>query len=176
MASALPTSISGEGQHLSLVARTWPQFPDSPPSCPICAKDYGSINSCAEAAPVLANFSMVMFNPGAFVDVIKCACTDTFQAVFPQCVDCFIKTNQSDILNTPDLPDLVSNIRSICAVASTILGNVSAANGETNTTGGVVVPSPTQTSSAQGLRFWSTVAIGWVVTLLTIYTHWFVDI
>ena len=38
---------------------TEPYFPDSPASCPICAANYDSISSCAEAAPVLANFSMV---------------------------------------------------------------------------------------------------------------------
>ena len=36
-----------------------PTFPDQPPSCPICAQNFGSIDSCAQAAPVLANFSMV---------------------------------------------------------------------------------------------------------------------
>jgi hypothetical protein len=32
----------------------------------------------------------VLFNPGAFVEVIKCACTDTFQATYPQCADWFV--------------------------------------------------------------------------------------
>jgi hypothetical protein len=36
-----------------------PVFPPSPPSCPICAKDWPSMDSCALACPVLANFSMV---------------------------------------------------------------------------------------------------------------------
>ena len=36
-----------------------PKFPDQPPSCPICAAKYDSISSCAQAAPVLANVSMV---------------------------------------------------------------------------------------------------------------------
>jgi hypothetical protein len=36
-----------------------PYFPDIPPSCPICAKGYPSINSCAQAAPALANASAV---------------------------------------------------------------------------------------------------------------------
>lgn len=85
-----------------LRARAEPIFPTQPPSCPICAQNYGSIDSCAQAAPVLANVSMVglmigigigargvfvdsfvrqiIFNPGAFVSVIECACTDTFQS------------------------------------------------------------------------------------------------
>jgi hypothetical protein len=79
------------------------------PSCPKCAPSWPNINSCAAACPVFSNFSMVyndpldllfhrtpayknpvqqiIFNPGAFIDVIKCSCTDTFQAAFPQCVD-----------------------------------------------------------------------------------------
>jgi hypothetical protein len=36
-----------------------PAFPSQPPSCPICAQNYGNIDSCAQAAPVLANVSMV---------------------------------------------------------------------------------------------------------------------
>lgn len=85
----------------------WPVFPVEPPSCPICESNYANIDHCAEACPIFANFSMVnrsltfqfsnaflitvvlkiMFNPGAFVDVIECACTDTFQSTYPQCVD-----------------------------------------------------------------------------------------
>ena len=36
-----------------------PYFPDTPPSCPICAKGYPSIDSCARAAPALANLTSV---------------------------------------------------------------------------------------------------------------------
>ncbi|KAL4244378.1 hypothetical protein ABKN59_010534 [Abortiporus biennis] len=105
--------------------RTYPTFPDQPPSCPICAQNYDNINSCAEAAPVLANFSMIIFNPGAFIDVIKCACTDTFQSTFPQCVDCFVQTNQTQWLEPPeDLPSIVDGMRKICAIESTLLGNL----------------------------------------------------
>ncbi|KAH9984197.1 hypothetical protein BJV77DRAFT_953309 [Russula vinacea] len=116
-----------------------PYFPDTPASCPICAKGYSSINSCAQAAPVLANLSTVLFNPGAFISVIKCSCTDTFQSTFPQCADCFEKTNQTSVLDTPNLPSLVKNIRDICASESSILGNVSNSDGET---------TPSQTGSA----------------------------
>jgi len=141
-AFASPVGVS------SLAKRTDPYFPDQPPSCLICAQNYGNINSCAQAAPVLANFSMIIFNPGAFIDVIKCACTDTFQSVFPQCVDCFTKTNQTDVLNTPDLSSVLSGMRSICAIESTLLGNVSNANGET--TPSAAQPTPTTSwASAQ---------------------------
>lgn len=86
-----------------------PYFPDTPASCPICAKSYPSIDSCAQASTALANVSavgnlqklmahflthriaspnsQVIFDPAAFIDVIKCSCTDTFQSAFPQCVD-----------------------------------------------------------------------------------------
>src|SRR5882762_9314877 len=43
----------------TLQRRTTPYFPPDPPSCPICERDYWNINSCAQACPVLANFSMV---------------------------------------------------------------------------------------------------------------------
>jgi len=33
-----------------------------------------------------------------FIDVIQCACTDTFQSAYPQCVDCFTQTNQTAFL------------------------------------------------------------------------------
>ncbi|KAF8181080.1 hypothetical protein BJ912DRAFT_854950, partial [Pholiota molesta] len=121
--SASPTISS-----IDLERRTDPVFPPSPASCGICEQNYSNISSCAQAAPVLANISMIIFNPGAFIDVIKCACTDTFQSAFPQCVDCFIQTNQEDVLNVPNLPSLVNNTRQICALESTLLGNVSDVN------------------------------------------------
>ncbi|KAJ8483490.1 hypothetical protein ONZ45_g14589 [Pleurotus djamor] len=130
--------------------RTDPFFPDEPPSCPICAQDYPNINSCAQAAPVLANFTNIIFNPGAFIDVIKCACTDTFQASFPQCADCFIRTNQTDVLDTPDLPGILEGIRQICGMSSTILGNVSGANGELTPTS--ATPEPTVSNGGSEVR------------------------
>ena len=36
-----------------------PVFPQDVASCPICEQSYSSINSCADAATVFANFSMV---------------------------------------------------------------------------------------------------------------------
>jgi len=129
---------------LAVVARqttVQPYFPDTPASCTICAKGYSSINSCAQAAPVLANITTVIFNPGAFISVIKCACSDTFQSTFPQCADCFEQTNQTDVLDTPNLPSLVNNIRELCALESSILGNASNSDGETT-------PSPTRSAAS----------------------------
>ncbi|KAF5329733.1 hypothetical protein D9619_008983 [Psilocybe cf. subviscida] len=129
-----------------LARRTDPVFPDSPPSCPICQQGYPSIQSCAQAAPVLANFSMIIFNPGAFIDVIKCACGDTFQSVFPQCVDCFTQTGQQDVISTSNLPGLVGSIKNICGIESTLLGNVSAVN-----SANANAPQPTQTSGTRAV-------------------------
>jgi len=154
-----------------------PYFPDTPPSCPICEKDYPNINSCAQACPVLANFSMIIFNPSAFIDVIKCSCTDTFQAAYPQCVDCFIKTDQEDLLNSKDLPSVVEGMRRICAMESVLLGNVSGANGYfTSTTSSTLVPTASSMPISGavplnhhdgGLSFWS---IGSVLSLSMMMT------
>ncbi|KAF8999862.1 hypothetical protein BDQ17DRAFT_1308365 [Cyathus striatus] len=130
-----PVSQSSATFLSNLYLRADPVFPNDPPSCLVCAKSYPSINSCAEAAPVLANFTNIIFNPGKFVDVIKCACADTFQAAFPQCVDCFIKTGQEDILSTTDLPSVLSGMRKICGIESTLLGNVSATANSSETGG-----------------------------------------
>ncbi len=59
--------------------------------------------------------AQIIFNPGAFVDVIQCSCTETFQAVFPQCVDWCVFTrfplcNISDAM--PQLPSNQSDGRS----------------------------------------------------------------
>ncbi|PBK69361.1 hypothetical protein ARMSODRAFT_886342, partial [Armillaria solidipes] len=113
--------------------------------------NYASIQNCAEAAPVLANFSMIIFNPGAFVDVIQCACTETFQSVFPQCVDCFQATNQTDILEGNDLPSIVSGMRKICALESTLLGNVSESNGEVTASASSTSSASTSTSSSAAI-------------------------
>ncbi|KIK04545.1 hypothetical protein K443DRAFT_675795 [Laccaria amethystina LaAM-08-1] len=147
---------------LTLERRTQPYFPDTPASCPICAKDYSNIQSCAEAAPVLANFSMVIFNPGAFISVIKCACLDTFQAVFPQCVDCFVKTGQDDVIICPDLPAVVSGMRKICAIESTLLGNVTA----TNNASAHATSTPTSSSTAGFLERKDGVTLGTSVAII----------
>ena len=43
----------------------------------------------------------MIYEPTRFIDVIQCACTDTFQSAYPQCVDCFTQTNQTAFL-VPD--------------------------------------------------------------------------
>ncbi|KAI0772437.1 hypothetical protein BD413DRAFT_436962, partial [Trametes elegans] len=125
-----------------------PDFPEQPPSCPICEQNFGSIDSCAQAAPVLANFSMVIFNPGAFLDVIKCACADTFQSAYPQCVDCFTQTNQTQFLNSENLPSVVEGIRNVCALESTLLGGAATADGEFTPSATSTVPQATNPANA----------------------------
>lgn len=89
--------------------------------------------------------------------MLKCSCTDTFQAVYPQCVECFQLTDQcrflgefrhelsrmivrclkADYFNFPTqgtdaagtgASQMVSNVRSICSFASSILGKAQSAN------------------------------------------------
>lgn len=43
----------------------------------------------------------VIANPGAFISVIKCSCTDTFQSVFPQCVDWCVASSSSPASSIP---------------------------------------------------------------------------
>jgi len=152
-----------------------PYFPDTPKSCPICASGYPSISTCAQAAPALANFSSVIFNPGAFISEIKCSCTDTFQSVFPQCADCFEKTNQTAVLDTPDLPSLVGNIRQLCSFASSLLGNASNGDGETTPSQSGTAASATGTSASSAappsnLSSWTaSFVIGSAVALIIVY-------
>ena len=46
----------------------------------------------------------------------------------------FERTNQTAVLDTPDLPSLVDSIREVCSFASSILGNASNSDGETTPT------------------------------------------
>ncbi|KAJ3727500.1 hypothetical protein EV361DRAFT_795906 [Lentinula raphanica] len=124
-----------------------PTFPSSPASCPICEASYSSIQNCAEASPVLANFTTIIFNPGAFINVIQCSCTETFQSVFPQCVDCFEQTNQTDVLGATDLPSVLQGMRNICALESTLLGSAAATDGELPSSTGLASATPAATNT-----------------------------
>lgn len=118
-----------------------PSFPPSIPSCPICQSHYSSLSSCMGAAAVFANATDIFNNALGYLNVIKCACTDTFQSVYPQCVDCFQNTDQCYYLGTDakgtGAPSIVTNIRNICGLGSALLGGVASANGNV----GTVVPS-----------------------------------
>ncbi|PWN48000.1 hypothetical protein IE53DRAFT_320199 [Violaceomyces palustris] len=114
-----------------------PTFPAQYASCVKCEEKYYTISSCMEASSVFANSTSIFNNPIAYFNVIKCACTDTFQAVYPQCVDCFQHTNQCWYLGTdPEGTgawDIVTNIRQICAFGSALLGGVAGSNGNNST-------------------------------------------
>jgi len=87
---------------------------------------------------------MIIFNPGAFIDVLECACTDTFRSAFPQCVDCFGQTNQTWVYGEDDtLPAVVNNLRDVCAFASTIIGHVASADSELPSSTSTSLPTPT---------------------------------
>ncbi|KDQ08909.1 hypothetical protein BOTBODRAFT_138257 [Botryobasidium botryosum FD-172 SS1] len=131
---------------LNLPRTAEPVFPSQPPSCPICQASYPSISHCAEASDAFTDPSQILLDPQAFISVIECSCTDTFQSVFPQCVDCFIQTNQSGVLTpTQNLPSIVTGMRSICVLGSAILGNVSASEQNHTTTATSSTWAPTST-------------------------------
>jgi len=130
------------------VKRADPYFPDSPPSCPICEKDWPNMQSCANSCAVFANPALIIFAPQTFLDVIKCSCTETFKAAFPQCVDCFTLTNQTDVLQAQNLPSVLDGMRQICALESTLLGGVAATNSQLVSQTPISVAHPSSTNAA----------------------------
>ncbi|TKY87362.1 hypothetical protein EX895_004039 [Sporisorium graminicola] len=114
-----------------------PNFPSDIPSCPKCQDRYSSLSSCMGASAVFANASSIFNNPIGYINVIKCACTDTFQAVYPQCLDCFQRTDQCYYLGTDPqgtgANKVISNLRSICGLGSALLGGVASANNDVGT-------------------------------------------
>ncbi|KAG8908246.1 hypothetical protein FRB99_008311 [Tulasnella sp. 403] len=127
---------------------TQPYFPQYPPSCQLCAQKYPEISSCADAAPIFENATQIIWNPGAFISVIQCSCTDTFQSFFPQCVDCFIQTNQTQVLQTNNLPGVVSGIRTVCGMLSTLVGGVASTNRQLPSQTPITVAPPGATGNA----------------------------
>lgn len=114
-----------------------PSFPSSIPSCPKCESQYSSLSSCMGASSAFANATSIFNNPIAYINAIKCACTDTFQSVYPQCLDCFQRTDQCYYLGTDSqgtgAGNVISNMRSICGLGSALLGGVASANGDLGT-------------------------------------------
>ncbi|CAE6462131.1 unnamed protein product [Rhizoctonia solani] len=144
----------------TLHKRKAPYFPVYPPSCPKCQVDFDNINSCADASAALTDPQSIILNPVGFYDLIKCACTDTFQSAFPQCVHCFIQTNQTSVIdaditpNSSELPAIVTGMRQVCALSSTLLGGVASADPQVASS----TPSaPTAVATSTGIRvdIWS---------------------
>lgn len=81
---------------------------------------------------VVVHIEQIIFNPFAFIDIIQCACTDTFQSTYPQCVDCFTLTNQTAFLAPDDgnLSSIIVGVRQICALGSAIFGGVASVNSQ----------------------------------------------
>jgi hypothetical protein len=91
-------------------------------------------------------------------------------------VSSFEKTNQTAVLDTPNLPSLVNNIRQLCSFASSLLGNASNANSETTPSQSGTASSATGTSASStappsNLPNWTaSFVIAGTVALIIIYT------
>lgn len=48
-------------------------------------------------------FTQIIFNPGAFIDVIECACTDTFQSGMSKCRRLSSRFNAHNNLSIPSM-------------------------------------------------------------------------
>ncbi|GAA5881591.1 hypothetical protein JCM16303_005502 [Sporobolomyces ruberrimus] len=70
----------------------------------------------------------MIFNPASFYNAIKCGCADTFNSAYPQCVDCFVQTNQcQEFLGVPseqNASSILDGIRNVCGFGSALIGNV----------------------------------------------------
>lgn len=72
----------------------------------------------------------------------------------------FIQTNQTDILNTPNLPSLMDNIRTVCSFTSTVLSNKTTSSS---------VAAPTQTSGAEvRIHFEVIIFVGGLIALVAL--------
>ncbi|KAJ7452041.1 hypothetical protein B0H11DRAFT_2068374 [Mycena galericulata] len=104
-----------------------PQFPASPASCGLCQQNYDSIKLCLSVVPIMANSSTIISNPGSFVDVITCACTQPFNSTFPQCVNCFEATGQTAVLNMSSPDDVVAGVTKVCEFEGALFGSKTSA-------------------------------------------------
>lgn len=59
----------------------------------------------------------------------------------------FVKTGQDDVIDSNNLPAILEGMRNICGLESTLLGNVSGANGYFNSTTTTSLPTPTASAS-----------------------------
>ena len=84
----------------------------------------------------------------------------------------FIQTNQTSFLDasSANLPGIVSGMQKICALESTLLGNVSSTDGETTpTSSGTAATATTTTNGASSFSSslpWSAVVVGVLSSLV----------
>jgi hypothetical protein len=97
---------------------TQPYFDPSIPSCVACEKDYGKLNSCSASWQTFRSLSDAIMNPVGFIDVVKCACGDSFRRVYSLCIECFAKTGQTNTVFNTNVPPSVEDIRSMCQTAT----------------------------------------------------------
>ncbi|KAJ7699315.1 hypothetical protein B0H17DRAFT_1049413 [Mycena rosella] len=132
-----------------------PQFPDEPKSCGVCQQNYDSIKLCLSVVPVMANSSTILANPGSFINVITCACTDPFKSTFPECLDCFQQTNQEALLNMPDPTAVIEGTNQVCALEGALFGvgsssSITLPGGSTPTPSQGPEATPTSTPTSTG--------------------------
>ncbi|KAM0746268.1 hypothetical protein T439DRAFT_141813 [Meredithblackwellia eburnea MCA 4105] len=134
-----------------------PYFPSDIQACTICEPQWSTISSCALAAPAFQKFSEILTDPATFISLIKCGCTDTFQSAYPQCVACFVQTNQcQQFLGVPSesgANSIVDGMRNVCGFGSALLGGGNVATGVNATYTYTGEPSqgyPTTTSYGPG--------------------------
>ncbi|CAO1626401.1 unnamed protein product [Sympodiomycopsis kandeliae] len=110
----------------------YPTFPANIASCQKCEPNYPKISSCALASSAFQNGTTIFSDPTKYYSIIKCACVDTFQNSYPQCLDCFQHTDQCYYLGTDpkgtQAPAIITNMRQICALGSSLLGGVASTN------------------------------------------------
>ncbi|GAA6059947.1 hypothetical protein JCM10212_003087 [Sporobolomyces blumeae] len=133
LAAPFPTetaSVAALGTRQYVPSVSKPYFPPDIPSCLACEPGWEGISSCAQAAPAFQDWKNMIFNPASFYNAIKCGCTDTFNSAYPQCVDCFVQTNQcAEFLGVPfeqNASSILDGIRNVCGFGSALLGGVAA--------------------------------------------------
>ncbi|KAJ7756339.1 hypothetical protein B0H16DRAFT_1721934 [Mycena metata] len=130
-----------------------PQFPSSPATCGQCQQasmqNYDNIKLCMSLVPIMANSSTVIANPGSFIDVLTCGCTEPFKSTFPECVDCFENTNQDAVLNITDVDAVTQGLAKVCALEGAIfgIGDSSSSTTSSATTATTTTTAATSTSS-----------------------------
>ncbi|KAJ7042956.1 hypothetical protein C8F04DRAFT_58290 [Mycena alexandri] len=110
----------------------------------VSRQNYDNIKLCMSLVPIMANSSTVIANPGSFIDVLTCGCTEPFKSTFPECVDCFENTNQDAVLNITDVDAVMQGLTKVCALEGAIFG----IGTSSSTTSANVASTPTSADGA----------------------------